>query len=223
MKKYKKDFIEFLATTGALKFGEFTLKSGRKSPYFFTTGNFNAGETIYRLGYFYAAAVKGDEKKFDIIFGPAYKGIPLAVSTSIALAKKFKIDKGYLFDRKETKEYGDKSAFVGCEPRGNEKILLIDDVMTTGKTKEDAVEKLRASFPHITITGLVIALNREETDADGNDALKEFEKKYSIPVTSIITIHDVLKHLHNKTIDGKIYLDDVMKENIERYLKDYGV
>jgi orotate phosphoribosyltransferase len=220
---YKKDFIEFLVRSEALKFGEFTLKSGRISPYFFTTGNFNTGSAIYKLGYFYAALIREEVVDFDVIFGPAYKGIPLAVATSMALAKDFGMDKGYLFDRKEVKDYGDKSAFVGFEPAPGQKIILIDDVMTTGKTKEDAVNMIKAKFENVVFSGLVIAFNRQEKDNEGNDALLEFEKSFGIPVKAIVTVREVIDVLHNQKIDGQIYLDDATKDRMEAYLAKYGV
>ena len=223
MEDYKKEFIEFLVKTEALKFGEFTLKSGRLSPYFFTTGNFSTGETIYKLSYFYAAKIADEKEEFDVMFGPAYKGIPLAVATSMTLAGEFKINKAYLFDRKEVKDYADKSAFVGHEPEPGEKILIIDDVMTTGKTKEDAVDKLTTHFKDVQFSSLVIALNRLEKDADGNDAIKQFEEKYKIPVKSIVTISEVVEYLHAKEIDGQVYMNNETKKKIEDYLNQYGV
>ncbi|EKE14862.1 MAG: Orotate phosphoribosyltransferase [uncultured bacterium] len=220
---YKEEFIDFLVKKEALKFGGFKLKSGRLSPYFFTTGNFNTGESIYRLGYFYASEIVEEKIDFDVIFGPAYKGIPLAVTCAISLAKDFQTDKGYMFDRKEIKDYGDKSAFVGYEPKEGEKILLIDDVMTTGKTKEDALEKVKGNFGERECSCLLIAFNRQEKDEQGANALEEFEKKYGIPVKAIVTVREVIDYLHNKEIDSKVYLDDETKEKLENYLKEYGV
>lgn len=223
MEDYKKEFIEFLVKTEALKFGEFTLKSGRLSPYFFTTGNFNQGEAIYQLGYFYAAKIMEEKIDFDIVFGPAYKGIPLAVAATIALAKEYGINKGYLFDRKEVKDYADKSAFVGCEPKEKEKILMIDDVMTTGATKQEALTKLKAYFPDISFSALIIALNRLEKDQTGHDAVKEFENQHGIPVKSIVTIQEILDYLFNRQVEGQIYINSEIKDKIENYLKEYGV
>lgn len=223
MSDYKKEFIDFLVKSEALKFGEFTLKSGRKSPYFFTTGNFNTGETIYRLGYFYAAKIKEEMVNADVIFGPAYKGIPLAVATTMALAKDFQTNMGYLFDRKEVKDYADKSAFVGYEPKEGEKILLLDDVMTTGKTKEEAITKLKTYFPKVNFVGLVIAFNRQETDEQGKDAISEFERKYGIPVKSIVKVNEVIEYLSNREIEGQIYINDKIKSRLKDYLKKYGV
>ncbi|PIS42953.1 MAG: orotate phosphoribosyltransferase [Candidatus Kerfeldbacteria bacterium CG08_land_8_20_14_0_20_40_16] len=223
MSDYKKEFIDFLVKSEALKFGEFTLKSGRKSPYFFSTGNFNTGASIYKLGYFYASKVAEEKIDFDVIFGPAYKGIPLAVSTAIALAKDFNRDKSYLFDRKEVKDYADKSAFVGYEPKEKEKVLLIDDVMTTGKTKEEAIEKIKAQFPKVVFSCLLIAFNRQEVDGEGNNAIEEFEQKFSIPVKAIVTVKEVIDYLHNQEIEGRVYLDNKTKSRLEDYLKKYGV
>lgn len=223
MENHKKEFIDFLVKSEALKFGEFTLKSGRISPYFFSTGNFNTGESIYKLGYFYASKMAEETINFDVIFGPAYKGIPLAVSTAIALAKDFNMDKSYLFDRKEAKDYADKSAFVGYEPKEKEKVLLIDDVMTTGKTKEEAIEKIKAQFPNVNFSCLLIAFNRQEKDADGNNAIGEFENKFKIPVKAIVTVREVIDYLYNKEIDGQVYLNDEIKKKMEGYMKEYGV
>lgn len=220
---YKEEFIDFLVTHGALKFGEFTLKSGRKSPYFFTTGMFNAGASLYQLGYFYAAAMRHKQSTFDIIFGPAYKGIPLCVAMAMVLHKEFGLEKGYLYDRKEAKDYADKSLFVGCEPDGKKQILLIDDVMTTGKTKEDALDKLKAAYPEAKVTGLVIALNRQETDAHGENAIGAFQDRYGVPVHAIVTIREILEYLPNKEVNGKIYLDEEGKAKAEEYLRQYGV
>ncbi|MBU0613330.1 orotate phosphoribosyltransferase, partial [Patescibacteria group bacterium] len=175
------------------------------------------------LGYYYAALIKEEVIDFDVIFGPAYKGIPLAVATSLALAKDFGMDKGYLFDRKEIKDYGDKSAFVGYEPESGQKVLLIDDVMTTGKTKEDAVNMVKESFKNVSFSGLVIAFNRQEQNKDGNDALLEFEKSYGIPVKAIVTVREVIDVLYNQEVDGQVYIDDRVKDKMEGYLSKYGV
>lgn len=224
MTDYQKNFIEFLLKAGALKFGEFTLKSGRISPYFFNAGLFNTGEEIEKLGYFYASKIKDEfNSDFNVIFGPSYKGIPMAVATTIALNKEFGLNKPYLFDRKEVKDYADKSAFVGYEPKPGEKIIILDDVMTTGKTKEEAVEKLKTHFQGVEFKALVIAFNRMEKDADGNNAIQEFENKYHIPVKSIISIKDVLEYLPGREIEGKVYMDEEARGRIEEYLREYGV
>lgn len=216
MEKYKKDFIDFLVKNEALKFGEFTLKSGRISPYFFSTGKFNTGANIYQLGYFYASKIIKDKTEFDLIFGPAYKGIPLAIAMASALAKDFNLDKPYLFDRKEIKDYADKSAFVGYEPKEGEKILMIDDVMTTGQTKIEAVKKLQSKFPGVEFSGLLIAFDRQENDSQGNNAIQQFTRQFKIPVRSIVTISEVKEYLYPKVINDKT------KQAIEDYLSEYG-
>lgn len=216
MEKYKRDFIDFLVKNKALKFGEFTLKSGRLSPYFFSTGLFNTGSSVYQLGYFYAKKIIESKIECDVIFGPAYKGIPLAVSMAMALAKDFGKNKPYFFDRKETKDYADQSSFVGYEPAPGEKILLVDDVMTTGQTKEEAVAKIKAKYPESPISSLLIALDRKENDEQGQNAILDFQEKYEIPVYSIIDIHEVKEYLYPEK------MDEATKQKIEDYLKKYG-
>ena len=224
MTDYQKNFIEFLLKAEALKFGEFTLKSGRVSPYFFNAGLFNTGEEIEKLGFFYSSKIKDEfGEDFNVVFGPSYKGIPMAVATSIVLNKEFNLNKSYLFDRKEVKDHADKSAFVGYEPKPGEKIIILDDVMTTGKTKEEAVEKLKTHFEGVEFKALVIAFNRLEKDKEGNNAIEQFENKYKIPVKSIITIKDVLEYLPGKKIDGQVYMDEEAKAKVEKYLEEHGV
>ena len=224
MTTYQQQFIEFLVKAKALKFGEFTLKSGRISPYFMNAGSFNTGESIGKLGYFYASTIKEHHgEDFQVVFGPSYKGIPLAVATTMALADKFDINKNYLFDRKEVKDYADKSAFVGYAPKEGEKIIILDDVMTTGKTKEEAVDKLKEHFGNVQFQSLIIAFNRMEKDTEGNNAIQQFEEKYKIPVKSIVSIKDVLEYLPGKEIDGKIYMTTEDKGKVEEYLAQYGV
>jgi orotate phosphoribosyltransferase len=223
MEEYKQEFIKFLLETGALKFGEFTLKSGRISPYFINTGMFDDGKSIAKLGYFYASKIKecvGED--FDILFGPSYKGIPLALTTSIALASNFNINRGYTFDRKEAKEHGDKGALVGHKIDDGNRIVILDDVFTTGKTKEDTVSLLKG-IASAKFKCVVIAVDRQETVADGKSAIKEFEKKYNIPVESIVTISEIKDFLHNKEINGKVYIDDEIKEKLDNYAAQYGV
>lgn len=222
MEKYKEDFINFLVERESLTFGEFELKSGRISPYFLSTGFFSDGLSIAKLGYFYASKIIAEKLDFNIVFGPAYKGIPLAVSTAMSLAKDFNKNKGYTFDRKESKEYADKSAFVGEKLKDGAKILMIDDVMTTGKTKEDVIEKIRKEAK-VKFVGLVIALDRMEQGKDGEDAIGEFEKKYNIPIYSIVSVAEVKEYLHNKEINGKVCIDDEIKKKMDEYASKYGV
>jgi orotate phosphoribosyltransferase len=223
MDKYKEDFIRFLLKTNALKFGEFTLKSGRKSPYFLNAGGFDTGETIGRLGTFYASKLKEEfGEDFDVLYGPAYKGISLAVTTAIALANKFGISKNYSFNRKEEKGHADKGIIVGAAIKDGDRVVILDDVFTTGETKEETIELLK-QVANVKYTCVLIAVDRKEVGADGKSAIKEFEKKYSIPVISIVTVHEIVELLYNKNIDGKIYINDELKAKIDAYLKEFGV
>lgn len=215
-------FIEFLAQSGAVKFGEFTLKSGRVSPFFISTGVLSDGNTTYELARHYAAKIKeiyGDQ--FEAVFGPAYKGIPLAVGIAIALQKEFSITKPWLFDRKEKKTYGDASAFVGSELDSGARIIIVDDVFTTGGTKLEAVDKIRKSIQG-QVVGIVIAVDRQERGIRLN-AIEEFTQKTNIPVHSLVSVKEIFEHLHNRTIEGKIYVDDALHQKFMDYRKKYGV
>lgn len=218
----KEQLIEFLAKSGAIQFGEFTLKSGRLSPFFISTGVLADGVTTYELAKHYAAKIKevyGDG--FDAIFGPAYKGIPLAVAISIALQKDFAVNKPWLFDRKEKKTYGDASAFVGGDLDTNARIVIVDDVFTTGGTKLEAVEKIQNAIKG-KVVGIVIAVDRQEKGLRLN-AIEEFSQKTNIPVHSLVTIKEVFEYLHNKKIEEKTYVTDKLFEQFTDYRKKYGI
>ncbi len=222
MEQYQRDFIEFLAQTGALRFGSFTLKSGRVSPYFFNSGCFDSGGAIQRLGYYYACAVRELEPAPTVLFGPAYKGIPLAVAAVIALRENFDTEVAYCFDRKEAKGHGDKGLLVGRVPEADDRITIIDDVITDGATKVEALKRLRAVTP-AKVVSLVIAVNRRERNPQGLDPIAELEQAANIEVRAIVTIDDILEHLHNRPIDGKVLLDDDTAERIKSYLAEHGV
>lgn len=213
MQSTKAQFIDFLLESQALLFEDFTLKSGRVSPYFFNLGLLNRGDQLSELGRFFAEAINaewGDE--FDMVFGPAYKGIPLAVSAVIALYENFKIDKKYCSNRKEMKDYADKSILLGSPLKDGDKIIMVDDVLTTGQTKIDAVNLLK-SIAHVEINGLLIGLDRKETDEEGKNAVFELTNKTGIPVKSIITAGDIFSHISDASARMKM----------ERYLYEYGV
>ncbi|RMF55517.1 orotate phosphoribosyltransferase [Candidatus Woesearchaeota archaeon] len=221
MEDYKKEFIKFLLNNNALRFGEFTLKSGRKSPYFINTGMFCDGKSVAKLCNFYAAhivKVLGAEK-VDVLFGPAYKGIPLCVATSISLATSFGINKPYAFDRKEAKGHGEcsnrKKMIVGHELKNGEKVLILDDVFTTGQTKIDTAELLK-DIADVKFAGVLIAVDRMERGNDNENAIKEFEEQTGIRVYSIISVKDIIYYLekHKKTEEA---------EKIKKYLEKYGV
>ncbi len=217
MKEYKKEFIEFLLRKGALKIGEFKLKSGRISPYFINTGVFDDGESIAKLGYFYASTIVDNfrEGEYDVIFGPAYKGIPLAVATAIGLEKHFNINKGFSFNRKEPKSYGEateqKSRIVGKIEDGD-RILMVDDVLTTGHTKYEAIDLLKSIADNLKFVGLVIAVDRKEV------GVKQFEQRTGIPVKPIVDIFEIKTYLAE---EGKISESELRM--IEDYLEKYGM
>jgi len=221
METYKKEFIHLLLEKNALKFGEFVLKSRRKSPYFINTGGFDDGDSIKKLGSFYASAINkviGDG--FDVLFGPAYKGISLAVAASVALSNDFGINVKYSFDRKEIKDYGDKGFLVGHKINDQEKILIIDDVITSGISIRNSVKAV-SSVAKVDFVGVVISVDRQEKGKE-KSALKELEEEIGMRIYSIVTVREIIGYLHNKEINGKVYIDDGMKEKMEAYLREYG-
>ncbi len=218
---YKEEFIEFLIECNALKFGEFELKSGRIAPYFINTGMFDTGRKIKKLGFFYAKAMQEHfADDFEGIYGPAYKGIPLCISAAQALSD-MGIDRGYVFNRKEAKTYADKSLVVGMPLTSQTRIILVDDVITSGKAIRESLVTLK-SCNNPVVKGIVISVNREERGKTEQNALKEVEQILGIPIYSIVTITDIKRYLHNKTIDNKTVIDDHMLARINTYLEEYG-
>lgn len=216
------EFIEFLARSGAVKFGDFTLKSGRQSPFFISTGVLCNGYTSYELGRHFAKKINELYKdKFTAVFGPAYKGIPLAVSVSIALFREFNINRPWVFDRKEKKTYGDASGFVGPSLDSGARYVIVDDVLTTGGTKLESVEKIKEGLKGEVI-GIIIAVDRQERGIKLN-ATEEFTEKTGIPVHNITTIREIFDYLRNRTIDGRTYVDDSLYNEFTDYRKKYGV
>lgn len=213
MKPYQQQFIEFALATGVLRFGSFTLKSGRTSPYFFNSGLFNTGASLARLGRFYAQAISESTLDYDVLFGPAYKGIPLASTTVIALADNHQRDIPYVFNRKEKKDHGEGGQLVGAELQG--KVLIIDDVISAGTSVRESVEiiKMANAIP----SGVIIALDRQERGQDSRSAIQEVEAEHKIPVVSIIGLNDLLTYLQNNAELAQ-YLPAV-----EAYRREYGV
>ncbi len=193
MKPYQHEFIEFALQTGVLRFGSFTLKSGRISPYFFNSGLFNSGASLARLGRFYAQAINESQLDYDVLFGPAYKGIPLASTTVIALADQYQRDVPYVFNRKEAKDHGEGGQLVGADLKG--KILIIDDVISAGTSVRESVAIINAE--NAKPAGVVIALDRQERGLDERSAIQEVEQEHQIPVISIICLNDLLSYLEN--------------------------
>ena len=219
MKTYQQEFVEFLVEVGALAFGSFTLKSGRQSPYFFNSAKFDTAQTIERLGFFYASKITEFEPVPTVVYGPAYKGIPLAVATSIALRTHFGIETAYCFDRKEAKAHGDKGLLVGRVPSDTDRVVMVDDVITDGRTKVEAIERLR-SLSQAPLSGLIIALDRQEKTADGEDPIGRLEEQVGLKVSAIATLEDVIDAL---SASSRISLDEDMQQRIRDYRKEYGV
>lgn len=213
MKDYQHAFIEFALETGVLRFGEFTLKSGRISPYFFNSGLFNSGATLARLGRFYAQAIAESNLEYDVLFGPAYKGIPLASTTVVALADQHQRDVPYVFNRKEKKDHGEGGQLVGAELKG--KVLIIDDVISAGTSVGESVDIIRAAGAHPA--GVIIALDRQERGQGELSAIQQVEQTHKIPVVSIICLNDLLSYLQDHP-DLQKYLAAV-----KSYREQYGV
>jgi orotate phosphoribosyltransferase len=213
MKTYQHEFIDFAIGAGVLRFGEFTLKSGRTSPYFFNAGLFNTGEHLARLGRFYARAIADSGIDFDVLFGPAYKGIPLAAAASIALADHHDRNIPWCFNRKEAKDHGEGGNLVGAGLEGN--ILVIDDVITAGTAIRESVDIIRAAGA--TLAGVVIALDRQERGTGQQSAIQEIEASYGIKVASIIKLADLLDYLREQP--GQ----DEAVARIEAYRETYGI
>ncbi len=219
MKAYKQEFIEFLIENNALKFGKFILKSGRKSPYFINTGMFKDGKSMQKLGEFYAKAIKENFHEFDVLFGPAYKGIPLCVATAMKLSE-LGINKGFAFNRKEAKDHGEKGNIIGTELQGK-KVLIIDDVITAGTAVKETIEILKENGDP-EITGIIISVNRKEKGSGEKSAIQELEETLNIKIASIIDFDDLIE-LHGKKINKKIVIDKEMHKKMLDYKKEFGV
>jgi orotate phosphoribosyltransferase len=213
MKDYQREFIEFALQTGVLKFGSFTLKSGRQSPYFFNSGLFNSGASLARLGRFYARTIAESGLDFDVLFGPAYKGIPLASTTVVALADQHQRDVPYVFNRKEVKDHGEGGQLVGAELKGN--VLIIDDVISAGTSVRESVDIIRAAGAEPA--GVVIALDRQERGQGTLSAIQEVQAEHGIPVLNIISLNDLLGYLKDSAELGEFL------PAVQAYRDQYGV
>lgn len=223
MEQYKQEFITFMADTGVLKFGEFTLKSGRKSPFFMNAGLYNTGTQLIRLGKYYAQAIHEHySDDFDVLFGPAYKGIPLSVATAIAYNELYGKDIRYCSNRKEAKDHGEKGILLGSSLKDGDRVVIIEDVTTSGKSIEETFPIIK-SQADIEIKGLIVSLDRMEKGlSTDKSALGEIQDKYGFRTNAIVTMEDVVECLYNKECMGKILIDDNIKNAIDEYYKQYG-
>ena len=223
MESYKKEFIEFMVRSGVLTFGDFTTKSGRKTPYFVNTGNYKTGAQAAKLGEFYAKAIKEHIKEdIDVLFGPAYKGIPLAVATSMALATQHDTDINYCFNRKEEKDHGEGGKMVGYKLKDGDNVLITEDVITSGASIRECMPQIMAAAK-VNIIGEIISVDRMERGLENKTAIQQIYDDYGFKVYPIVNVKEVIEVLHNNPVDGKVYIDDEMKAKMEAYLEEYCV
>ncbi len=222
MEQYKKEFIEFMVDCNVLKFGEFTLKSGRKSPFFMNAGAYVTGSQLKRLGQYYATAIHDNYgTDFDVLFGPAYKGIPLAVATAIAFSDLYGKEIRYCSNRKEVKDHGDVGILLGSSLNDGDRVVIIEDVTTSGKSIEETFPILKGQA-NVDVVGLMVSLNRQERGKTQQNALAEIREMYGIETGAIVTMEEVVEYLYNKSYNGKVLIDDAMKKAIDTYYAQYG-
>ncbi len=221
MEKYKQDFIEFMVDCGVLTFGDFMTKSGRRTPFFINTGNYKTGAQMSRLGGFYAAAIKDQFDQVDVLFGPAYKGIPLVVTASIALADQHDTDVAFCFNRKEAKDHGEGGSLVGKKLADNDRVLIVEDVTTAGTSIRETVPILQGAA-QVQLAGLIVSVDRMERGTGSKSALQEVSESFGMKTAAIVTLDEIVAFLHNRQINGKIILDDDIKARIDDYRAQYG-
>lgn len=222
MESYKQEFIEFMVDSQVLKFGEFTLKSGRKSPFFMNAGGYVTGAQLRRLGEYYAKAIHDYYGlDFDVLFGPAYKGIPLSVATAMAISELYGKEIRYCSNRKEVKDHGDTGILLGSKLKDGDKVVIIEDVTTSGKSIEETFPIIKAQAD-VEIKGLIVSLNRMEKGQAEKSALEEIKEKYGFDANAIVNMKEVVEYLYNKPYKGQVYIDDNIKEAIDAYYKQYG-
>jgi orotate phosphoribosyltransferase len=224
MEQYKQEFIEFMVDSQVLKFGEFTLKSGRKSPFFMNAGAYVTGAQLKRLGEYYAKAIHdtyGDD--FDVLFGPAYKGIPLSVAATIAYSELYGKEIRYCSNRKEEKDHGDTGILLGSKLKDGDRVVIIEDVTTSGKSIEETFPIIKAQAD-VKIIGLIVSLNRMEVGKGGEkSALDEVKDLYGFETNAIVSMAEVVEYLYNKPYNGRVIIDDTLKAAIDDYYAQYGV
>lgn len=223
MEAYKKEFIEFMIDCNVLKFGDFVTKSGRKTPFFVNTGFYRTGAQLKKLGQYYATAINNKfGMDFDVLFGPAYKGIPLSVAATMEIADKYGKDIRYCANRKEVKDHGDKGILLGSPIQDGDKVVIIEDVTTAGTSIKETLPIVK-SQGNVDVLGLVVSVDRMERGQGEKSALDEIHEKYGLETTAIVTMAEVVEHLYNKPYKGKIIIDDTLKAAIDAYYEQYGV
>jgi len=226
METYKQEFIEFMVRSNVLTFGDFVTKSGRRTPFFINTGNYNTGEQMERLGHFYAAAIRtamGSE--FDNLYGPAYKGIPLCVAAVTALWREYGHNVSFTFNRKEAKDHGEGGSLIGHRYRGGERVVIIEDVTTAGTSVRESVGILKAAVSppkRVDLKAVVVSVDRMERGQTDRSALAEIAEAFLVRTFAIVTLDEVVEHLHGREMDGRVVLTDDIRGRIEDYRAQYG-
>ena len=222
MERYKEEFIEFMIDCEVLKFGDFVTKSGRKTPFFVNTGFYRTGSQLAKLGKYYARAIHDAfGLDFDVLFGPAYKGIPLTVTTSVAISDEYGKDVKYCSNRKEIKDHGDKGILLGSPISDGDKVVIIEDVTTAGTSIRETLPIIKEQGK-ADVLGLVVSVDRMERGTGEKSALAEISETFGLKTTAIVTMGEVVEHLYNKPYKGKVIIDDSLKNAIDEYYKQYG-
>ena len=219
---YQEEFITFMVRAGVLTFGDFTTKSGRRTPYFINTGNYKTGAQAAKLGDYYAACIQQNlPDGVDCLFGPAYKGIPLAVAAASSLYRNYGRDLPYCFNRKEAKDHGEGGVMVGCKPQDGDRVVIVEDVVTAGTAVRESIE-LFQHVADVKMRALIVSVDRMERGIRACSTLDELREDYGIAVYPIVTVREIIAFLHNRELDGRVYIDDEMKGRMEAYLEQYG-
>jgi orotate phosphoribosyltransferase len=222
MEQYKQEFIEFMVDCNVLKFGDFVTKSGRKTPFFVNTGFYRTGSQLVKLGEYYAKAIQDKYGvDFDVLFGPAYKGIPLTVATTMAISNLYGADIKYCSNRKEVKDHGDTGILLGSPISDGDKVIIIEDVTTAGTSINETLPIIKAQG-NVDVAGLVVSVDRMERGQGDKSALDEIKENYGIETTAIVTMAEVVEHLYNREYKGKVIIDDALKAAIDAYYEQYG-
>jgi orotate phosphoribosyltransferase len=223
LETYQQEFIEFMVSSNVLMFGDFTTKSGRQTPFFINTGKYETGDQMRRLGRFYSQALHASVKEpVAFLYGPAYKGIPLAVATAIGMADLYKKDIAFCFNRKEVKDHGEGGSLIGHKPHDGERLVIVEDVTTAGTSIRESVALL-SGLAKVVFGAVIVSVDRMERGQQGaKSAVQEIRDEFGIPVHPIVTLDDIVGHLHNRSLGGRVIVDDAMKAKIDAYRARYG-